>query len=210
LVIPLLSALFGAISGTTIGAVVPMAVFGLAWGVLIAIIAPRLTRFGARPSVWAELPLWVAVSLAFIVLGGALLGDFLAVTPQDQMQILQFSRFGIYFAVIHTIFELLLMPLVQMLNWNRPGRRELVVGAAVVFYLRRAVSALYFAPMAIAWGNNPSLATLDEVQLWMNLNWVRSVGQDGITAVLLLLAALRSIPSYARAASTGSLQAAPL
>jgi len=71
------------------------------------------------------------------------------------------------------------------------------------------VSALYFAPMAIAWGNNPSLATLDEVQLWMNLNWVRTVGQDGITAVLLLLAALRSIPPLARAASTGSLQAAP-
>ena len=210
IVIPLLGAAFGAVSGVTVNAVVPTAIFGLVWGVLIAIVAPRLARFGAHPSAWADGALLVSVSLAFVALGGALLGDILPATPQEQLQILQYDRFGMFFLVIHTLFALILMPLVVALNWNRPDRRWLVVAAAVAFYLGRVVSAVYFAPHAIAWGIDPSLATLDEVQLWMNLNWVRTVGQDAVTAILLLLAAVSPGPRATSAASVRSLEVAPL
>jgi hypothetical protein len=204
LVIPLLATGFGAVSGITVDAVVPMAVFGLVWGLLIALVAHRLARCGARPSVWADVTLFLTVSLAFIVLGGAMLGDFLPTTPREQLQILQFSRFGLFFFAIHTLFELFLMPLVVMLNWHRLDRRWLVVAAAVAFYLGRVASAVYFAPLAIAWGTDPSVATFAAVEQWMNLNWVRTVGQDMVTAILLLLATVQPRPCDREPALTPS------
>jgi hypothetical protein len=68
---------------------------------------------------------------------------------------------------------------------------------------------VYFAPYAIAWGGDPSLATLDEVQLWMNLHWVRTVGQDAVTAIFLLLAAVSSGARSYLAASAHTLEVAP-
>lgn len=190
LVIPILSTAFGAAAGRMLGAVVPMAAFGLAWGVAAATVAPRLARRGARPSVWADLPLYLAMPLAFVVLGAALLGDILAATPQAQLDLLQWPQFGLFFYAIHGPFEWILMPLVVMLNWERPARRRLVVAAAVAFYAGRLASALYFAPNALAWGADPAGATLDEVQMWMTLNWARTLVQDLTTAILLLLATI--------------------
>jgi hypothetical protein len=209
LLIPLLGAAFGAVSGVTVNVILPTAIFGLVWGVFIAILAPGLARFGARPSAWSELTLLVSVSLAFIVLGGALLGDTMAATPRDQLQILQYSRFGMFFAIIHVLFELILLPLVIALNWHRQSRRRLVVAAAIAFYLGRVASAVYFAPNAIAWGSDPNLATLNEVQIWMNLNWVRTLGQDAVTAILLLLAAVQPGPRSTSAAFARTIGVAP-
>lgn len=187
--IPLLSTAFGVVQGTTINAVLPMATFGLAWGLAAAAIAPRVARWGARSVVRADAPLALALPLAWMVLGGGLLGSLLAVSPRAQLALFEQSRFGLFFFAIHTTFEWVLIPAVVMLNWQQPNRRWLVVAAAVLFYAGRISSALYFAPNAMAWGADPGLATLDEVQQWMNLNWARLVIQDTATAVLLLLAA---------------------
>ncbi len=189
LVIPLLSTAFGVVQGTAIDAVLPMAIFGLAWGLAAAAIAPRVVRLGVRSGVWADVPLALALPLAWLVLGGGLLGSLLAVSPQAQLDLFQQSRFGLFFAAIHSVFEWLLIPAIVMLNWRQPARHWIVVAAAVLFYAGRMSSALYFAPHAMAWGADPGLATLDDVQQWMNLNWVRLVIQDTATAILLLLTA---------------------
>lgn len=196
LVIPLLSAVFGLVQGTAIHAVLPMALFGLFWGLAAAAVAPRLARRGARSALWADVPLALALPLAFIVLGGALLGNVLAVTPRAQLDLFAQARFGLFFYAIHGLFEWILMPLLVMVNWDRPGRRWLVVAAAVTFYLGRVASALYFAPNALAWGADPGLASLDEVQTWMGLNWARTIVQDTATGILLLLATF--LPDWRR------------
>jgi hypothetical protein len=189
LVVPILSTSFGAVSGVTVDAVLPMTAFGLVWGLAAAAIAPRIARRGTTTSAWPDTALFVAVALAFIVLGAALLGDLLATSPQAQLDLLQHGSFGSFFYAIHGPFEWMIMPALLMLNWHRPGRRWLIVAAAVAFYTGRVASALYFAPQALDWADNPAGADLDQVSLWMNLNWLRTAVQDTLTAILLLLAA---------------------
>jgi hypothetical protein len=88
------------------------------------------------------------------------------------------------------MFEWIIMPVTLMLNWPWPSRRWVVGVAAILFYAGRVSSALYFAPHALAWGADPSLASPEAVQQWMTLNWARTAIQDTATAVLLLLVAL--------------------
>jgi hypothetical protein len=199
LVIPILSTAFGAVSGAAVDAVLAMAAFGLIWGLVAAAIAPRVARWGTGASAGPDLALFLAVALAFFVLGAALLGDLLATSPQAQLDLLQRGTFGPFFYAIHALFEWVLLPALLMLNWHRPRRRWLILGAAVAFYAGRVASGLFFAPQALDWGANPAGADLDQVQLWMNLNWVRTVVQDSVTAVLLLLAA--ALPGARRPAT---------
>lgn len=105
------------------------------------------------------MPLLAALPLAFIVLGGALLGNLLGATPQAQLALFEESRFGLFFFAMHTSFEWLIMPLTLALNWWWPSRRWLVIAAAILFYAGRITSALYFAPDALAWGADPALAS---------------------------------------------------
>jgi hypothetical protein len=208
LVIPLMSTAFGAVSGVTVDAVLPLAVFGLAWGLAAGAVAPRLARRGTRPTLGSDIPLLLAVALAFSVLGAGFLGNLLATAPQAQLDLLQQARFGSFFYAIHGPFEWVLMPLVVALNWHRPARRWLVVGAAVAFYAGRLSSAWYFAPHALAWGDDPATANLDEVQRWIHLNWIRIALQDTVTAVLLLLAAVRPDRSANRLSAAPALERA--
>jgi hypothetical protein len=207
LLIPCLSTAFGAIQGTTIHAVLPMAIFGLAWGLVAAALAPRVSRWGAGSIARANLPLFLALPLAFIVLGGALLGNLLGATPQAQLALFAESRFGLFFFAIHTSFEWLILPATVMLNWSWPTRRWVVVVAAMLFYAGRVSSALYFAPAALAWGADPSLATPEAVQQWMNLNWIRTAVQDTATAVLLLLVGLLPTLRHDRPSGTMGVEA---
>jgi hypothetical protein len=193
--IPVLSTAFGAAGGVTLDAVLPMAAFGLAWGLVAAVIAPRAARWGARQPARADIVLFLAVALAFVVLGGALLGDLLSTSPPGLLDLLAHESYGPFFYAFHGPFEWLLVPALLMLNWHRPGRRRLLVGAAVAFYIGRTSSALYFAPHALDWGDDPAAADLDQVRVWIDLNWVRTVLQDTLTATLLLLAARTDVRS---------------
>ena len=190
-VIPLLSTAFGVVAGVAIDQVLPMAAVGLAWGLLLAAVAPRVARWGAARTAWPDWALSIAVALAFTVLGGALLGGFLATSPAEQVELFAHASFGSFFYAIHGLFEWVLMPALLMLNWHHPTRRRLLVAAAITFYAGRLSSALYFAPHAMDWGEAPATADLGQVRVWMSLNWVRVVLQDTATAVLLLVAARR-------------------
>jgi len=182
-VIPVLSTAFGAASGVTIDRVLPMAAFGLAWGLGAAALAPRIARRGADSTV---VP-YLAVALAFVVLGGSLLGGLVTPTPHDLLGLLGHAGFGSFFYAIHASFEWILMPALLMIGWHRPRCRALAVAAALTFYAGRCASALYFAPHALDWGDDPTSADLDQVRLWMNLNWIRVAVQDAATAALLLV-----------------------
>jgi hypothetical protein len=94
------------------------------------------------------------------------------------------------------------MPWALIVNWLHPTRRRLLVVAAVIFYLGRITSALYFAPRAITWGRHPAEAAArpDRVAQWIRLDLIRVIVQDAVNAALLLVAALH--PTFRPASST--------
>ena len=115
----------------------------------------------------------------------AILGGF-------YLQLVQQPGYVLFFFALHVLFEWLLMPWALIANWPHPTRRRLLIVAAVIFYLGRVASALYFAPTALDWGRHPAgaAALLDQVALWIRLDLIRLILQDTVTAALLLLVAL--------------------
>lgn len=190
--IPVLSTAFGYVGGYTIDQRLAMAGFGLLWGVAAMLVAPRLARRGARSVGQANAPVYGMVPMACIVLGGAILGHLAGPTPTAFLQLLQQPGYGLFFYALHGPFEWVLMPWALIVNWPYPTRRRLLIVAAVIFYLGRVASALYFAPSALDWGLHPAEAAahLDQVALWIRLDLIRLILQDTVIAVLLLLAAL--------------------
>ena len=190
--IPVLSTAFGYVSGSAIDQQLVMAGFGLLWGVVAMLAAPRLARRGARSAGQANAPVYVMLPLACIVLGGSILGHLAGPTPTAFLQLVQQPGYGLFFYAVHVLFEWLLMPWALIVNWPHPTRRRLLIVAAVIFYLGRVASALYFAPTAIDWGRRPAEASahLDQVALWIRLDLIRLILQDTVNAALVLLAAL--------------------
>ena len=190
--IPVLSTTFGYISGYTIDQQLIMAGFGLLWGCVAMLVAPRLAHWGARSAGQANTPVYVMLPLACIVLGGAIIGHLAGPTPTAFLQLVQQPGYGLFFYALHSSFEWLLMPWALIVNWHHPTRRWLLIVAAVIFYLGRVASALYFAPTAIYWARHPAEASahLDQVALWTRLDLIRLILQDTVNAALVLLAAL--------------------
>lgn len=199
--IPVLSTAFGYVGGYTIDQQLVMAGFGLLWGVVAMLVAPRLARRGARSAGQANTPVYVMLPLACIVLGGSILGHLAAPTPTAFLQLVQQPGYRLFFFALHVPFEWLLMPWALIVNWPHLTRRRLLIAAAVIFYLGRVASALYFAPAAIDWGRHPAEAAahLDQVALWIRLDLIRLILQDTVNAALLLLAALH--PKFRLASS---------
>jgi hypothetical protein len=191
-VVPLLSATFGFVGGFVIHQPLAMAGFGLLWGVVVVLFAARLARRGARSTGWANAPIHVMLPLAFIVLGGSIIGHLAGPTPTTFLHLLDQPGYTTFFAALHLPFEWLLMPWALIVNWHHPARRRLLIAAAVIFYLGRCASALYFAPTALNWAAHPAEAAdhLDQVAQWIRLDLVRLVLQDALNATLLLAAAL--------------------
>lgn len=194
--IAVLSVAFGAVSGTVVDAAVPFAVTALVWAAAAGAVAPWAARKGGQSSVWATAPVFIACPLALMVLGGALLGQLMSGSPQSALALFQQPSYGNFFFAFHVLFEWVLMPAMLMFNWHDRSRRKLLLVAAAVFYLGRISSALYFAPHAMDWADIPSGASLssgllDDVQLWMNLNVIRLILQDALSAALVFVVALR-------------------
>jgi hypothetical protein len=194
LAIPLVSMLFGFIGGHTIHQVAGMTVFGLIWGVIAMFIAPRLARRGSQSIKAANMPIYIMLPLSLIVLGGSILGHLAGPTPSTFLQLQQQAGYGLFFFAVHTPFEWLLMPWALMVSWHRPNRRRLLIITAVIFYLGRTASALYFAPHALYWGAHPIDAAMhfNDMALWIRLDFIRVLLQDTTVATLLLLAALHA------------------
>jgi hypothetical protein len=194
LFLPVVSTVFGAISGSTIDASLPFAAFGLLWGVVTVAVAPRIAERGKRSAVWANVSVYITFVLSLIALGGALLGDVITTSPQDAVGVFQKAAFGAFFATIHATFEWILLPLALAVNWSYASRRRWLIVAAALFYAGRIASSLYFAPRAMAWGADPTQAVVDDVQLWLALNWLRTLFQDGAIAAILTWITLGLIP----------------
>jgi hypothetical protein len=190
--IPVLSTAFGYVSGYTIDQQPGMAAFGLLWGIGAMLIAPHLARRGAHSAGQANAPIYVMLPLACMVLGGSILGHLAGSTPPTFLQLLQQPGYGLFFYALHSPFEWLLMPWALIVNWHDSTRRRLLLVAAIIFYLGRIASALYFAPAAISWGQHPAEAAahFDHVALWIRLDLIRLIVQDTVNAALLLFVAL--------------------
>lgn len=196
LLIPAASTGFGAVSGVAIDSSVPLAGFGLVWGVVAMLLAPRLAARGQRSPRWAQAPLYVACAIAFMSLGAAILGDLLTPDAQSAFEVMRIPAYGFYFMTVHLTFEWLLLPAALMLNWHDRGRRTLLLVAMVAFYALRMVSAVYFAPAAMAWGQLPADTVvtgqlLADIEAWTALNWVRRIVQEFLVTALLVVVTLR-------------------
>jgi hypothetical protein len=206
LAIPALSTAFGYIGGQVIDQPLGMAGFGLFWGLVITAFTPSLARAGSCNPTQANLPVYIMLPLACIVLGGSLLAHIVGSTPANLLPLLEHPGYGLFFYSIHGLFEWVLMPWALIVNWHHPARRRLLIVAAVMFYAARLASALYFAPNAIAWGNDPSAAVthVDDVALWIRLDRLRVIIQDLVIAAIMLIAALhpRLRPFHGRIART--------
>jgi hypothetical protein len=198
LAIPLLSTTFGFVSGTAVDEQVPSAVFGLVWGVVVMLLAPRLARRGAQSPASAHAPLYLMCALAFMSLGGGILGELLSPTTQSEFEMAREPAFGLYFASIHLTFEWLLLPAALILNWSDHPRRYLLLIAALSFYVMRMLSAVYFAPTAMDWTDLPDATLVTgnleaEVERWTTLNrWVRGPFQEWLVTALLVAATVRN------------------
>jgi hypothetical protein len=194
LTIPVLSTAFGLVGGFTIDKPWAMGGFGLLWGIAVMLVAPRLARRGAGSAGQANAPVYVMLLLAFIVLGASIVVHILGPTPIAFMQLVQQRGYGLFFYAIHGSFEWLLMPWALIVDWHYPIRRRLLIVAALFFYAGRVASALYFAPAALYWVQNPAEAAghLDQVAVWMRLDLIRLIGQDAVTAALLATVSLHS------------------
>jgi hypothetical protein len=194
LTIPVLSSAFGLVSGRAIEQSLAMAGFGLMWGIAVMLVAPPLARRGAVSAGQANAPVYVLLLLAFVVLGAAIVVHIVGPTPTTFLQLLKQRGYGLFFYAVHGSFEWLLMPWALIVNWHYPNRRRLLIVTALFFYAGRVASALYFAPTAIYWVQNPAEAAahLDQVALWMRLDLLRLVGQDAVTAALLVVVSLHS------------------
>jgi hypothetical protein len=198
--VAVLSTAYGAVSGTVVGASVAMAAFGLVWGVIAMLPAPRLARSGASNVERADASVTVTLLVALIVLGGAVHAQLQAATPALFVATMQGASAHWFFPVLHSLFEWVLLPVMIMLNWGN-RRRNLLLVTAGVFYLFRMASALYFAPMAMGWGELPigtpvTGGLYEDVATWLRLNWIRVGFQDVLTPALLMLA--RYHPRYVR------------
>jgi hypothetical protein len=196
LAIPLLSAVFGFVSGHVIDQQIPMAVFGMLWGIGAMFTAPRVARRGADSDRYADAPICVLLPLTFAVLGASVIVHLLGPSPAAFLHLVKQAAYGLFFAGMHTVVEWLLMPWALMANWWRPMRRRLLIVAAGFFYLGRVASALYFAPAALEWVDNPAVAAanLDQIAVWMRLDVLRLVLQDTVIAAMVLAVAFHAQP----------------
>jgi hypothetical protein len=144
--IPVLSTAFGYVSGYAIDQQLVMGAFGLLWGVVAMLVAPRLARWGARSAGEANAPVYVMLPLACIVLGGAILGHLAGPTPTAFLQLLQEPGYGLFFYGLHGPFEWLLMPWALIVNWPHPTRRRLLIVAAVIFSLSTTTKVMPHGP----------------------------------------------------------------
>jgi hypothetical protein len=63
---------------------------------------------------------------------------------------------------------------------------------AALYYLERVATYLYFAPAILSWPNaRTTPALLDEVALWLQLDWAR-IFVDAVTMALFALAAIKT------------------
>ena len=189
----------GALSSSLGGSVAAIigAAAGFAWGVLIGFAAIRLNRLMPRlAGCW----LFIAAFIATTLFGGTLFAMLLygaERTPEGMLGLMRAPLKGgfTFFVIFNSLMEWFVIPVALFLNWQHPLRRPLLIACAVLSYLSRAWSYLYFVPqilrfMVMRTGASISDDMARSVSNWVNLSWLRCL-IDGVTAILFLRAAAR-------------------
>jgi hypothetical protein len=167
------------------------AVTALIWAALATLVATRLRHTPMRAASAAGA---VVVAAAMLLAPGVVLhlmfgapADYLAVQQSPATT----GTVG-YYATLNPLTEWVLVPLALHLTWFRPAARRPALIAAVLFYLERVATYLYFAPTILGWPGTPTTPELvDQVAVWLQLDWVR-VAVDAVAVVLFARAALVS------------------
>ena len=165
------------------------AAVALLWYGLATAVAARLRRTPTRAAATAG---FAAIAAAMLMAPGIVL-HLMFSAPAAYLEVQQSSAgtgtVG-YYATLNPLTEWVLAPLALLLCWPDPATRRPAVAAAVLFYLERAATYLYFAPAILSWpGASTSPALIDQVGLWMQLDWLR-IAVNALTIVLFGRAAL--------------------
>jgi hypothetical protein len=173
-------------------------IVGLGWGFVVGLASVWLGRRAPRLSRrWLLFAAFVAATL----FGGSLFAMLLYVaspTPENILTLMRppFKGGFAFFVTFNSLMEWLVIPVTVFLNWSYPKRRPLLIACAVLFYLSRAWTYLYFVPeifrfMALPPNGPINLEIASSVISWVNLSWVRCA-IDGAVAILFLRAASQS------------------
>ena len=190
-------ALAGSAAAVAIGALV-----GLTWGLIVGRTADWLGRregWGQEVAIWS---LFLGALVATTLFGGALFQMMLYASalsvPETVLGLMRPPLAGgfTFFVVFNSLLEWLLLPSILYLNWHFPTRRRLIIASAILYYVSRAWTYLYFAPrifefMEVSTGGSLTPDLVSQIIQWVNLSWIR-VASDGVVAVLFLLATSRS------------------
>lgn len=181
LVIAVLAAILGFLEARGFAASLPMGlVIGAAWGLvwtaaagLVAAIVGRVLN-DPRNSPNAS-ALLVAFANMMLLAAGLIL-HLMFGSPESYLAIQQSGGEGdlYFYATLNPLTEWVLVPLALFFNWKDPTRRTLVVIGAVIYYAERVATYLYFAPHILSWPDAQiSAGLLDDVSLWLSLDWIR-------------------------------------
>jgi hypothetical protein len=192
LVIAGLAAIFGFLEAQVFIATLPSLLIGAAWGLVWTAVAGLVAAIFGRlrdyPLHWPDASALLVAFVTTIMLGAGLILHLMVGSPEAYLALQQSGTDGdlYFYATLNPLTEWVLVPLALFLNWKDPRRRNLVVTAAAIYYAERIATYFYFGPVIASWPNaQPSAELLDEVSLWLTLDWVRIV--VGIPMILLFV-----------------------
>ncbi len=183
---------------------------GFVWALVLAYLVRllvRTERWQVRLGTAAAL---TAAATLFTMMGGGAYENMLFATaietsPQWIPTITSgplATQIILYFIVLNSLMEVILVPLALLLNWPFPKRRAFVLAAALIFYALRIWTYLYFAPQYFDFASMAlAPALIDQLKTRIVLDTARFVLQTA-EAVLFVLAAL--VPLTTTAASAGN------
>jgi hypothetical protein len=174
--------------------IVPGAIFGVLWAMLLAWAARRV-----QPrSPWPRRILFLTTLFAGIVTGAGLMGQSLSAAalnsnPGFFAEMIRGSiglAESLPFYILNTPLEWILIPLTLLTTWSNPKLRKIILTVLLIWTFHRVWTYLVFAPQVITWSQGKEAFTADQLtqaKTWVNLSWIRSFF-DLATATLLLVA----------------------
>jgi hypothetical protein len=197
----------GALGGTNIDQPLIMGAAGLAWGLILAALVGLARRTETRLARWARASAFAGAMVSGILIGWAILDlllqtAILADSPQEFGIFLRepFESVLLYgLILLNTLIEWVFIPAAILLNWQVPRRRYLAMAIAVVYYAMRIWTYLYFVPEIFSWGDLPEgqpfpIDLIEQFTVWVNLSWIRALGDGFMFVGFLVLLAMPAQP----------------
>lgn len=162
---------------------------GVVWTAIAYGVSRLLERFRENP-VNAPNGSAIAVALCATMLltPGILLELMMFPSPDAYLSMIESAGNGTvgFYATFNPLNEWVLVPLALFFNWRSPIRRRIAIVAAVLYYLERVATYLYFAPAVLRWQASPKSAELvQQVGNWLSVDWSR-MAVDGLMIVLFV------------------------